>query len=189
MTCTGTRPLLMHNIQLASAFNPYCKTLKALNGKRNKTEEDRLAIARVEFDGGLYHDPEIGPYIPQEWLFSNVIAGAKLDKNGQKVIGGVVFTDFMFPLLYKGPRTMDGLWGTDGDSEFVDFRTVRVSTSKIDRCRPIFRQWAFDATAEIDPTVIELDEFQLAVSKAGEFKGIGDYRQLYGRYSTEFTVL
>jgi hypothetical protein len=36
MTCTGTRPLLMHNVRLASPLDPYAKRLKALNSKKVK---------------------------------------------------------------------------------------------------------------------------------------------------------
>jgi len=186
VTATGTSPLLMHNAQLASPLNPFAKKLKSLSGKRNKTDEDRLEMARIEFEGGLYYDEVLGPNIPQHVLFSAVVAGAKMDKNGQKVIGGVTFDPGPYPLIYKGPRTPAKLWADGG---FTDMRSVRVGQAKVDRTRALFREWSFEAVAELDPSVIEFYEFEIAVAKAGKFKGVGDYRQLYGRFDAKVTEL
>jgi hypothetical protein len=184
----GTRPLLLHNVQLASPLNGYAKTLKALNAKRNKTDEDRIAIARVEFEGSLYLDPEVGPYVPGQNLLASLVEGGRLTKSGKKVERGVNVDDLVLPLLYKGPRDVDALWG-NGESEYVDIRTVVVQRNKIDRCRPIFREWAFEAEVLLDPAVIDLDEFKDVAANAGAMAGIGDYRRLYGRYSVEIESL
>lgn len=188
IAATGTRPLLMHNVRLASPLNSYAKRMKALNAKRVKTDEDRFEIAHVEWEGGLYFDDEIGPYIPAPSVYRSLIDGARLTKAGKKIERGVTMTDLVHPLIYKGPRDLVGLWG-DGESEFVDIRTARVGTSKIDRCRPIFRTWAFEADCLIDPKVIDFDEFSEVAANAGEMAGIGDYRLMYGRYSVEVTRL
>lgn len=188
LTATGTRPLLLHNVQLASPLNAYAKRLKAMNSKRVKTDEDRLEIARVEWEGSLYFDPEIGPYVPGPNVFRSLINGARITKAGKKVERGVVVTELVFPLIYKGPRDMDGLWG-NGESEFIDIRTVKVQQSKVDRCRPIFRSWKFEAELLLDPKIIDLAEFTDVAKNAGELEGIGDYRLMYGRFSTEVEPL
>ncbi|HEY9474166.1 MAG TPA: hypothetical protein VIS06_09985 [Mycobacteriales bacterium] len=188
ITCTGTRPLLMHNVQLASPMNLYAKRLKALNSKRNKTDDDRMDIARVEFEGSLYFDDGMGPYIPAQNLFRSLVAGARLTKAGKKVERGLVMTEFMLPLGYKGPRTVEGLWG-GGESSFVDIRPVTVQRNKVDRCRPIFREWAVEAEALIDPKVIEFEEFVEIASAAGAMEGLGDFRQMYGRFTAEVEPL
>lgn len=184
ITATGTRPLLLHNVQLASPLNPYAKKLKSLNSKRVKTDEDRMEIARVEFEGSLYFDEQLGPYIPAQNLFQSLVAGARLNKAGKKVERGVVVTDFMLPLVYEGPRTVEGLWG-GGGSEFVDIRPVTVQRMKVDRCRPMFREWAIEAEALIDPKVIEFDEFADVANNAGALEGLGDFRKMYGRYAVK----
>lgn len=183
ITGTGTRPLLMHNVQLASPLNPYAKKLKALNAKRVKTDEDRLEIARVEWEGGLYWEEGTGPYIPGTMLFRSLINGARLTKAGKKIERGVTVDDFVVPLLYKGPRDKESLWG-NGESEYVDVRTVKVQTSKVDRCRPIFREWAFEADCSFDPKIIEFDEFCEVAKAAGRFEGLGDFRLAYGRFDS-----
>lgn len=182
LTGTGTRPLLMHNVQLASPLNAYAKQLKALNSKRVKTDEDRIAVARVEFEGSLYFDPEIGPYVPGPNVLASLVEGGRLTKAGKKVERGVNVNDFQMPLIYRGPRDVESLWG-GGESEYVDIRTVVVQRNKVDRCRPIFREWAFEAEVLLDPTVIDLAEFIEVARNAGAMAGIGDYRRMYGRYS------
>jgi len=188
LTGKGTRPLLMHNVRLASPLNAYAKQLKALNSKRVKTDEDRLAVARVEFEGSLYSDPEVGPYIPGPNLLASLVEGGRLTKSGKKIERGVNVDDLVMPLIYRGPRDVESLWG-GGESEYVDLRTVVVQRNKVDRCRPIFREWAFEAEILLDPAVIDLAEFTDVARNAGGMAGIGDYRRMYGRYSVEIEAL
>jgi hypothetical protein len=175
-------------VRLASPLNPFAKKLKALNGKRNKTDDDRMEIARVEFEGGLYHDKDLGPYVPAANLFRSLIGGGRLTKAGKRVERGVMVDGVEFPLIYKGPRDVEGLWG-GGESEFVDVRTVVVQRSKVDRCRPIFHTWTVEADIILDPTVIDYDEFVGVARNAGAMEGLGDYRMLYGRFSVEIEQL
>ncbi|MEO3922661.1 hypothetical protein ABGB07_02080 [Micromonosporaceae bacterium B7E4] len=188
LTGKGTRPLLMHNVRLASPLNAYAKQLKALNSKRVKTDEDRLAVARVEFEGSLYFDDEVGPYVPGPNLLASLVEGGRLTKAGKKIERGVNVDDLIMPLIYRGPRDVESLWG-GGESEYVDLRTVVVQRNKVDRCRPIFREWAFEAEILLDPAVIDLAEFTDVARNAGGMAGIGDYRRMYGRYSVEIEAL
>ena len=63
-TITGITPLLMHSERLANPFDSLTKELKAISGKRKKTEDDLLAMARIVFIGGLYHDDDAGIHVP-----------------------------------------------------------------------------------------------------------------------------
>lgn len=187
LTVTGTRPLLMHNVQLASPMNSFAKELARLNRAKpssKRTDEDRLEIASVEWKGGLYFDDAVGPYVPASWVFKTILEGARLGRRGQLIEGGLSVVEMVHPLLYQGPRDMARLWG-DGDSPFVDFRTVRVGQAKVDRCRPIFKDWSFEAELMIDPSVLDLTVLQDIVSISGRLKGIGDYRQQYGRFEAK----
>lgn len=178
----------MHNVQLASPLNSYAKRLKTLNSKRIKTDEDRMEIAKVEWEGSLYWEPGLGPYIPGVMVFACLINGARLTRAGMKIERGVEVDELQLPLIYKGPRDKEALWG-DGESEYVDVRTVVVQRAKIDRCRPFFRQWAFEVDCTIDPKVIDYEEFVEVTRAAGQFSGVGDYRRMYGRFATEVTQL
>jgi hypothetical protein len=188
LTAKGTRPLLVHNVQLASPLNAYAKKLKALNSKRIKTDEDRVEIARVEFEGSLYYDAEVGPYLPGQNLLASLVEGGRLTKAGKKIERGVNVDDLVLPLIYRGPRDIASLWG-NGESEYVDIRSVVVQRNKVDRCRPIFRDWAIEAEILLDPSVIDLEEFAEVARNAGAMAGVGDYRRLYGRFSVEIEAL
>ena len=72
ITITGTAPLLMHNGRLANPLDPSTQALKSLTSKRKKTDDDLFDIARAEFLGGLYIDPDVGPYVPGENVSTNV---------------------------------------------------------------------------------------------------------------------
>ena len=192
LTGTGTRPLLMHNVRLASPLDPFAKEMSRLNKAKpssKRTDEDRLEIAKVEWTGGLYFEPGIGPFVPGSWVFKSLLEGARSGRRGQKIEGGLTVVEMMHPLIYRGPRDIDGLWGKNGESEFVDFRTVRVGQAKVDRCRPIFREWAFEAELMVDPTVIDPDELADIADIAGKLKGLGDYRQQFGRYDAKIERL
>jgi hypothetical protein len=65
----------------------------------------------------------------------------------------------------------------------VDMRPVRVGTSRIDRTRPVFKDWLIEAEVIADPQQIDPEEFAEVARLAGEMQGIGDYREMYGRFS------
>lgn len=184
LTATGTRPLLMHNERLASPLSSYAQELARLNKAKPskvRTDEDRLQMARVEWEGGLYFEEGIGPYVPASWVFRNLLNAARSGRRGKKVEGGIQIKELMHPLIYKGPRTIEELWG-DGKTGYVDFRSTRVQSSRVDRCRPIFKTWAMEAVIITDPSVIDVEELADIATIGGKLHGYGDYRQQYGRF-------
>ena len=122
VTITGTAPLLMHNGRLANPLDPSTQALKALTSKRKKTDDDLFDIARAEFLGGLYIDPDVGPFIPGENIERTIRDGATLTKNGMNVKRGLFIETDVNPLAYTGPRTAEALWD---DENFRLIRTVR----------------------------------------------------------------
>ena len=60
VTIRGIRPLLMHNGQLADPLNDYAKELSRLAHKKQKSDEDHVAVGQAEFQGSLYHDDDAG---------------------------------------------------------------------------------------------------------------------------------
>jgi hypothetical protein len=180
----------MHNERLASPLNAYTKKIKEISSVRGKTEDQLLQMARLEFEGAMYFDKELGPYVPANMLRKCLIIGARMTRAGKKIERGVSISDFMLPLLYDGPRDVDGLWGEGpGKSPFVDLRPVRVQSARVDRCRPVFRDWVIEAEVVADPQVINPDQFAEVARLAGEMQGIGDYREMYGRFSVRVEPL
>lgn len=189
----GTTPLLMHNVRLASPMNSFAKRLSALTSSKTsskRTDQDRIEIARVEFEGGMYHDDEVGPYAPAKWFSKNLLDAARRGRRGKLIEEGVMVDggSLVNPLIYRGPRDIEGLWG-NGESDFVSFETVRVGQAKVDRCRPIFNEWAFEIDFDVEESVLDFSTFE-DIANIGSRLGVGDYRTgSYGRFNAKVTLL
>lgn len=179
ITLTGTTALLMHNSRLSNPLDPATKAVRKYTSKRKKTDEDHEMIARLEFAGGLYLDPDVGPYIPGENIARCLVDGAKLTKMGVKVTRGVFISTDVNPLSYQGPRDDEGLWKA-GNRHMA---SVKVGTSRMMRCRPWFPTWSVQADGMLDPSVLELDDLSTIADNAGSLIGLGDWRPRFGRFT------
>lgn len=180
ITITGTAPLLMHNSRLANPLDPASKAMKKFTSKRTKTDEDHEEIARLEHIGSLYFDTDAGPYVPADNIWRCLFDAAKKTKRGPKVKEGVFIATDINPLAYKGPRTIEGLWA---DENFRHLASAKVTTQRVMRCRPIFREWSCEADGVIDTDIIDFKELQDIVETAGDRIGLGDWRPRYGRFT------
>lgn len=180
ITLTGTAPLLMHNSRLANPLDPAAKAMKKVTGKRTKTDEDHEEIARLEHIGSLYFDTDAGPYVPADNIWRCLYDAAKKTKRGPKVKEGVFIATDINPLAYKGPRTIEGLWK---DENFRHLASAKVTTQRVMRCRPIFRDWGCEADGVIDTDIIDYTELQHILETAGDRIGLGDWRPRYGRFT------
>lgn len=187
LNITGVTPLMQHNVQLASPLNRYAKEMKRISGKRVKTDEDRLDLARIEFEGGLYLDADLGPIVQTQAIQKVLVEAARITKAGKKIERGVQPLGTVVKLEYRGPRTVDGLWNAgDGgiDSPFVDYRSVKVQQNRVDRCRPIFRDWSLTSEVWLDESLLDLDELVEIVDRAGSMVGLLEARTIgFGRFS------
>jgi len=175
----GTSPLMMHSDKLANPLLPETKAHKELTGKRKKTDDDHLAIARSEFIAGAYWDEKIGFYIPGQNFDATFWAGAKLQKMGVHwKRGALVMTD-KAKLLFDGPGTPAKLWE---DTRFVDCRGVKVGQAKLMRYRPIFLEWAAELEIAVNTDVINLEEAKKAIEDSGKLIGVCEYRPRFGRF-------
>lgn len=182
----GSTPLITHNIRLANPLDPIAKAMKVISAKRKKTEDDYLQLARLEFEGGLYLDPDIGPYIPGENVEKAIIEGARITKQGKQVERGLFVTDNVVPLIYDGPRTPEALWDAEN---FRHTAAVRIGQQRVMRTRPVFRKWALDVEGELDPGLLAPETLQSILEDAGSMVGIGDYRPRYGRFDAKLETL
>lgn len=186
ISITGTDRLLMHNARLSDPLDPAARELKALTGKRLKTEEDHEAVARAEFMGGLYFDEAVGPYLPGDNIWRALSDAAKKTKSGVKIKEGVFVRTPVNPLAYAGPRKRDELWADEG---FRHRASVKVGMQRVIRCRPVFTGWSTEADGWIDTEIIELDELRRIAVTAGGIIGLGDWRPKYGRFTAEVEEL
>lgn len=180
ITLTGTEPLLMHSARLADPLDPATKALKAVTSKRIKTDADHEEVARLEWLGGFYLDADVGPYVPGENIERCLFDAAKITRSGQKVKQGLFITSNTNPLAYTGPRDVNGLW-PDANFRFVS--TVKVTTSRVVRTRPRFRDWSVQADILLDENILSLRDLQDIAATAGTRIGLGDYRPRFGRFT------
>lgn len=180
-TISGTA-LLMHNGQLADPLDPFTKALKAQTSKKKKSDEDQETIAQAEFNGGLYFDEKLGPYIPGAMLDAMMIGGARKTKLGKVFESCVRTPDDAYKLEYVGPRTREALWA---NPKFRDRRGVKVTTSRVIRTRPKFTDWKVTFTIELTPCELNETDLKTAIINAGVYIGIGDFRPRFGRFTLD----
>lgn len=182
LTCTGTTPLLMHNARLSNPLDDVAKAMKRISSKRVKTEDDYEELARLEHMGGLYFDPDVGPFVPGQNFERCLVDAGRITKSGKKIERGVFVETDVNPLAYEGPRNVDGLWK---DENFRHAASVKVTTNRVTRTRPQFRQWAVEAEGMFDPAIIGVDELREIADTAGRMIGLGDWRPRYGRFEAQ----
>jgi len=182
--CIGTAPLLMHSARTVNPFDPITRRMREITSKRVKTDEDKELLARLEWEAGLYHDADVGPYIPALMIEATLRNAAKLSRNGRNVQRGLLVTDDVVPLEYDGPRDIAGLFA-DEHGRYISMMPVRVGMARVMRCRPIFRDWAIQFTAILDESILGFDDFVRIAEQAGSQIGFGDNRPRFGRFSIE----
>lgn len=176
-----TVPLVLHNGQLADPLNPHTRRLRALTGKKKKTDDELLEIQRVEWEGGLYYDKKIGVYIPAEALEACIVDGAKRSRRGKDFKAAIFLVDRKIPLVYDGPRDIEKMWKS---GEFKDIRGVVVAGKRIMRCRPMFNPpWSVEFDIEYDD--LNEDDLLETCATAGRKSGLCEMRPRFGRFEVE----
>ena len=180
ITVTGTQPLLMHNSRMANPLDPIVKAVGKITSKRVKTDDDQEELARLDFYGGLYLDPDVGPYLPGENFQRCLLDAARINKLGKSLERAVFIDTDVNPLAYRGPRTADDLWA---DENFRHIKSVKIRMSRTLRCRPVFREWKCQAHGLLDTTLLNLDDLRSIAENAGTMVGLGDWRPRFGRFT------
>ena len=179
---TGTAPLLMQAETLANPLHELTKAHKAVSGKRKKSEDDYLWLMESEWSASMYHDAELGPFIPALNIEGCIAEAGKIHRLGKTIKQAVRVVDDKHKLEYDGPRQKEKLWNSN---KFSDVRGVNVSGKKIMRCRPIFLNWATEFEIEFMEDVIDRADLIRVVTEAGRRIGIGTYRPRFGRFDVE----
>lgn len=175
----GTLPLLCHNEQLANPLNPVVRQIKALTGKRKKTEDDLQSIAFLEFQGGFYYDADRRPCIPGRNLWTAIRNAARGSKDGQLIEKGCIVTTSLAPIEYDGPIDPKEM----ADQGFMYVCLVGIQRSRVLRSRPRFDNWEATFEFEVLDDVLDLAAFAAYVDTAGRLHGVGDGRPHFGRFT------
>lgn len=180
----GKTPLLMHNPRLADPLDHYTKALAQITSRRNRTDEDIEEMRRLEFQGGLHFDEEMGPFIPPLNLRGLLVECGRTARKGPAMERGVTILDFQgSPVEYDGPRDREGLWQ---DASFRSVLPAKVPSTKamVMRVRPQFRSWAVTFDLMLNTSQLGLSAFRELVTS--EAIGLGDARRIgFGKYTAE----
>lgn len=180
MEIEGIAPLLMHSARLADPMDDATKALAAVTGKRKKTDEDHIEVARLEHLGSLYVSQEFGPFIPGQNLEAALFRGAARTKQGTALKSALLIPMNVNALIYRGPRDAKGLWE---DKTYVHRSSVKVGTSRVIRTRPVFPTWSVGFEGELDLEVVDKASLATIADTTGRLVGLGDWRPRFGRFT------
>ncbi len=199
----GTTPIVFHNNQTVDSLNLYAKKMKKITSKRNKTDEDIIALARLEWEAGLYIEGGI-IVVPVRIIMGALREAAKVYKKGKNIDRGVISESQDCPLMgYRRSilkdipaivsldgitiKELDALYYLNGSIEwnpiYVDRRPVKVQASTIMRTRPKFPAgWNVECSLLIKEHIIDTEEVlqYLKEGSMGEMRYFG-----FGRYEVE----
>lgn len=182
--CSGLTPLLCHNISLADPDNPIVAEIATYTSKRKKTEDDRRAIERLEWFGGLYVE-DGRPVIPTGNIRKSFIQAGKISKQGTAVSRALNFTRLHVPLAHDGPDDLEAMYA---DKAYSNRAAVGIAGKRTMRVRPQFTKWAVVADALLLDDVMDLDDLTRIATRAGQAEGLGDNRvNGYGRFTVQVT--
>ena len=193
---TGETPILMHNDRLANPLNKYARAISAKSGKRKKTLDDIMDLARLEWEGGLYlNKGEV--QMPAKCINKCLERGATKQKNGTLwKTGCIVLNDFC-PLKYPGPKIKAESDNGDVPIQSLDVHfekhsfqsMVKVGMARLLRTRPIFEDWSFEVDIGFDGNIINTETVLQLTTDAGRMVGLCDWRVekggQFGRFSVE----
>ncbi len=135
-------------------------------------------MARVEWMGSLYlRDKK--PCLPGE-LIEGCVFRAAASKKRSNDAKAAIFCLGSFFLTYEGPKDINALW------EIESYRLavmVRVGAARIQRTRPIFREWAAVVEIQMNPEILNPSDVKEFLTIGGSQKGIGDWRPRFGRFA------
>lgn len=181
---TGVSPILMHADTLSDPLNPATKAHKEVSGKKKKTDDDHLWLARSEFTHSAYFNGRY--YLPAHMLLACFVNSAKLNKLGMAFKRALLCLDTECVLDTPVSDTPpDQLFD---NIEYRDARTVVVANKRIMRYRPRFNDWSTSITLLFDEAIISESDLLLVLRNAGNLIGIGDYRVERGGGFGRFTV-
>jgi hypothetical protein len=194
----GKVPLLMHCNQMANPLNVYSRAMKPLTGKRKKTDADHLEISRIEWEAGLYFDPDGNVCLPAEVIEATLRNAARKTKSGKLIEEGVRveenFCKFEFPNNgYKrktSPTDPDSIPSRELDAMFQKHSDCRLAKVKgsggtVLRTRPRFEKWSVEFTVLFDENIISERTLSEVIQVAGDRIGFCDYRPRYGLFNSK----
>lgn len=185
---TGTKPMIMHNGRLANPLDPYARQMAAISKKRNKTDEDRIELMRIEARGAAYETPDGLLGVPTLNVWATLHSAAKQFKRGRDIERGLICAaDEVVPLLVDGATANVDAYLADFDH--IDYRPVRVQSSRTMRARPIINEWSCSCDLELMDDIFDLSSFVPIVEWGGRYVGLNEWRPIFGTFDAEIETI
>lgn len=179
VTWKGISPLIMHSCQCVNPLHPISREMKKYTSKQNKTEEDLMKIADLQWEAGAYWEDGLGLYIPAENVEATLRNGGKVNKKGTDIQKYVDVTDLYIPFNYGEDLTKEQLIKS---YEYRDTRIMVISRNRVPVTRPRFDQWNITFNLRYNEEKIDLDTIINAMEYSGQYIGLCDSRPKYGRF-------
>src|SRR5260221_5212092 len=187
-------PVIMHSDKLCNPLNPITKKIKEISSiGKNKKDEHYIAMARLEWEGGMYYNEELGVYMPSKTLMGCFQAAARKFKLGKATKAVTIDCAIGTPLIgYKG-MTIEKLWNATnkaGEQTHVFCETVVVSRARIMRTRSIFPKWEVNFDLYLNVELLSIEQLTKIIETAGFEYGLCELRPelatgTYGRFTLE----
>jgi hypothetical protein len=174
--------LLLHNNQGANPLNPLTKKMKALTGKRNKTDDDIQAISDLEFETSLYWKDGIGVIMPSVCVEATIKNGAKSIKKGTAIQKFLTVDPLYIPLQYGENLTKEEL---KNNVDYKDVRLMKINNSSVLRTRPRFETWKIEFDINYEESLLAIEDIIQSLDFAGRYVGLCDSRPKYGQFSVK----
>ena len=184
LSLTGRTGMVMHNPRLVDPEDPYVRAIAEITSKGSKqTDADRAEVGKLEWFGGIYHDPEIGVYVPSWNVVKCINRGGVITREGTDVLRALSVLTEKVPLQYDGPTDLEELYARP---EFRFRKEVGIGQKKVMRVRPIFRKWSLVMEAELLEEAMNPGDLLRVAETAGTSEGLMDARKLgFGRFDVE----
>jgi hypothetical protein len=149
----------------------------------NKTQAHIDAMHRKDWFESVYFAKNT-IHMPPEVIEAAIRDGAKRTRKGKNFErGSLVVEDFIPLLVFKSAEDRKGseLRGSLEEfyrPEYIDIRGVNMPRGgKVDRCRPIFRNWGLRFTLRYDDEQVSVEHIESALKNMC----IGDFRPRFGK--------
>lgn len=160
VTIIGTRPMLQHS--------PI--------GIGEKTGRSKDYDPIKEAESYLYKNKECKISFPAINLLSCIREAAsdyKVAGKGKKTYKGYI---------YSGVSISPDMIPMGNDAWEPDIRPCVIGTARVLRSRPKFENWSLTFELSRLDEIINIDDLKDIITAAGKYKGLGDFRPLFGLF-------
>ena len=148
----------------------------SMDNDGTKKVKRKVYVPEEEAEKLLYKNPDGTIYKPSEHIFQSMVSAAVDFKfEGKKsyknvILSGIAVSPENIPLIADLPYE-------------IDARRVVIGSASVIKWRPRFNKWKLQFVIDIlDDTNISVNILKDILEKAGNTKGIGDYRPRFGRF-------